>query len=121
MSTSPDSPLGGLFAGLSADQLIAEEEDCQGIPPPTPSTLGKRTLPPGSNENEDDSDEESASPGNESLPSNPSSLTHPNTRTLQMDQAIRKMTKRLKLSSENVSLVEQFSQVGIVDSPLRTN
>ena len=105
------SPLDHLFPGLSPDQLIAEEQDHRAAEFSVPSTLGKRTSPSGGIDTEDEDDGESPNPGGESSPDRSSSTTRPNPRTLEMDQAIRKLAKRLKLSNESVSLVEQFTQV----------
>ena len=58
-------------------------------------------------------DKEPPSPGRESSPSHLSSATHLNPGTLQMEQTIRRTAKRLKLSNESISLVEQFAQVSI--------
>jgi len=119
MSTSPKSPLDGLFPGLNPDQLIAEEEAAELS---VPSTLGKRTLPSGDTDNEyEDDGPKSPSPGGESSPDHSSSVTHPNPGTLEMDQAVRRMAKRLKLSNENLSLVEHFAQVSSTNPLCRTN
>jgi hypothetical protein len=123
MSTSPRSPLDDLFPGLSADQLIAEEQDHEDTEFSAPSTLGKRTSPSGGvdTEDEDEGNGRSLSPEGESSPNRPSSVTRPNSGMLEMDQAIRRTAKRLKLSNENISLVEKFTQVSLTSPPLETN
>ena len=120
MSASPSYPLDGLFPGLSPDQLIAEEEAAE---LPVPSTLRKRTLPSEDTDIEDEPEDggESPSPGDAGSQGRSSSVTHLNPGTLEMDQAVRRMAKRLKLSNENVSLVEQFSQVSSTNPLCKTN
>lgn len=110
MSASSESPLDTLFPGLSPDELIAEEQDHQATEFSTPSTLRKRTSPSGGANTEDEGDRESPGPKSESRSN---LVTRPNPGTLEVDQAVRRMAKRLKLSNESVSLVEQFAQVCI--------
>ena len=113
MSVSSDPPPHSFFAGLSTEQLIAEEQEHQATRLLTHSILGKRTSPSGSIESDNEGNRESPSPGDEDSSSHPSSVTHPNPASLQMDQVIRRMAKRLKLSNESISLVEQFAQVHV--------
>ena len=88
-----ESLLQNVFTGLSADQLIAEEQERQNDELPAPSVLGKRTLPSGDARSDGEDDEELLGPGGESLPSCPSPATHLNPATLQMEQTIRRMAK----------------------------
>lgn len=118
MSTVPAAPglsIETLFGDLNSDQIIADEQD----ETPPLSTLGKRSSPPGqvSNDNNDndegnDDDEGDDPPVTEDRGprrrSSPGTQTNP--RSLRVEQAIRRMAKRLRLSDENTSLVEQFSQ-----------
>lgn len=120
MSTAPTTPglsLETLFGGLDPDQIIADEEEDLTLPV---SILGKRTAPPGqiSNGNDDD-DEENGSPDPEGrdLQGRSGPATQINTGTLQIEQIIRRTAKRLRLSHESTSLVEQFSQVCCLRSP----
>ena len=114
MFTSP-----GLFAGLTAAEIIAQEHEHQATELSAPSALGKRTSPSGDADSDGRDDEEPPpSPGHESSPSHSTSVTHPSPGTLQMEQAIRRMAKRMKLSNESISLVEQFSQVSITSLAL---
>ena len=115
------SPLDNLFPGLSPDQLIAEEQDHQGAEFSVPSTLRKCTSPSGGINTEDKDDGESPNPRGESSPDHSSSTTCLNPGTLEMDQAIWKLAKQLKLSNENVSLVEQFTQVSTTKPLLEMN
>ena len=123
MATSPESPLRGLFAGLSADQLIAEEQEHRAAELSTPSVLGKRPSPPGDSDDNSDSehDKEPPSQGHEHLPSSSTSATHPNPGSLLMEQAMRRTVKRLKLPNEDISLVEKFVQASIVNLVFVTN
>jgi len=105
------SPLESLFGGLNADQLIAEEQEHQATQPLAHLVPGRRASPLG---NIDSDDEEPLIPGSESSPGLPSSATHPNPAPLQTEQVIHRMARRLKFSKENVSVVEQFSQVSII-------
>jgi len=114
MPTSPESPLDALFGGISAEQLIAEEQESQDPEPLAPSVLGKRTSPSKDIDSDDEGNGESPSPGGETSPSS-SSTAHPNPATLQIGQTMRRMAKRLRFSNENVSLVEQFTQVGVIN------
>jgi hypothetical protein len=117
MSPSSDSPLDNFFTGLSADQLIAEEEECQTSQPlrPAQPVLGKRTVPPGDDRSDDDGNGGSPSPGDRDSPGHSTSV---NPASLHVEQVIQRMAKRLKLSYENTSLVEQFSQVHIAKPQL---
>ena len=121
MSASPASLLESLFAGSSTEELIAEEQEHQATEVSVPSVLGKRTSPSGGVDSDDDSDGESSIPGNDNLPSRSNSATHPNPGSLQVEQAIRRMAKRLKLSNENISLVEQFTQASIAPLVITIN
>ena len=118
MSNSPKYPLNDLFPGLSLDQLIAEEEAAELS---VPSTLGKHTLPSRDTDSEDEDNGGSPSPEGESSPDRSSSVTRLNPGTLEMDHAIQRMAKRLKLSNENVSLVEQFAQVSSTNPLCKMN
>jgi len=105
-----------LFAGLSPEDLIAQEAEHQATEPPTSSTLGKRTSPSG-DPDDDDHGEDEEEQGGENPPSNSGSATHQNPGSLRMEQAIRRTAKRLKLSNEDISLVEAFAQVSAVNQP----
>lgn len=111
-----------LFGGITAEDLIAEEQERQTADLSTPSTLGKRTSPSGDSDSDrhEEEEEEPAIPRGESLPSHSTSATHPNPGSLQMEQVIRRTAKRLKLPNEDISLVETFAQVSVVN-PLYTN
>jgi len=113
MSTSPTSLLDGLFTGSSADELIAEEQEHQTTEVRAPSVLGKRTSPSGDVDSDNENDGEVPSPRTENPPSRSSSVARPTSGSLLVEQAIRRAAKRLKLSNENVSLVEQFAQVSV--------
>jgi len=119
MSIPSESLLQNMFAGLNADQLIAEEQEHQNDELPAPSVLGKRTSPSGDAGSDGEDDGELPGPGGESLLSRLSPATHPNPATLQMEQTIRRMAKRLKLSNKSTSLVEQFAQVSTVGPLLK--
>jgi len=123
MSTRSVLPPQGLFAGLTADQLIAEEQEHQADELPAPSVLGKRTTPSGDvgSDSEGDGDEEPPGRRGGGLPSHSSPGTHPNPATLQMEQTVRRMAKRLKLPNESISLVEQFSQVDTTNPLFETD
>ena len=113
MSTSP-----GLFAGLTAVEIIAQEQEHQAAELPAPSALGKRASPSGDADSNGRDDEEPLSPGRENSQSHSILVTHPNPGMLQMEQTIRRMAKWLKLLNENISLVEQFYQVSITSLAL---
>jgi len=110
MSTSPEAPPQILFAGLSAEELIAAEQGHRADP--EPSILGKR---PSQTREGDSDDEEYRSPSPEdrdnSGDSNPSD--HANVSTLRTEQAVRRLRKRLKLSNNDTALIGQFAQVRI--------
>ena len=111
MSATPQSPLHTLFNGLSAEELIAEEQEHQVSETLTPasSILGKRTSEFPESDN-DDEGPRSPSPEGEDL-SGPSSGTQGNSGSLLTEQSIRRLGKRLRLSNEDITLVEQFAQV----------
>lgn len=121
MSTSPTSPLDRLFAGINVDQLIAEEQEHETSgSAPTPPILGKRISPSTDHDPSDSNDEderEPSAPRGES-PSRSSSVVRPNSGSLQVDQATRRMAKRLKLSNEDICLVEKFTQASLANPPL---
>lgn len=121
MSVVSGPLLQDLFPGLDADQLIAEEQEHQTDVLLVPSVLGKRTSPSGDAESDIEGDGESPGTEGDSLPSHLSSATHPNPATLQMEQAIRRTAKRLRLSNENISLVERFAQVSTPNSLFETS
>ena len=113
MSVPPESPLNALFAGLSAEELIAAEQGHQLDPELStiPSILGKRAARLEDNNNDDeDGADRSPSPDVE----NNSPRSHTNVSALQMEQAMRKLRKWLKLSSEDTALIEQFTQVCVL-------
>ena len=106
-TTSPPAPP-SLFTGLDMDQLIAEEEQHQALESQSPPTLGKRLLPSrdvSENEDEEPPGSEDEGPAHRSAPA-----ARLNSGSLRVGQAIRKASKRLKLSNENTSLIEQFSK-----------
>ena len=105
-SPAPPSP----FTGLDVDRLIAEEERHQALEQPSPSTLGKRLLPPQDASEDEDEDEEPPDPEDEGPAHRSAPVAHLNSGSLRTEQAIRKVSKRLKLSRENTALVEQFSK-----------
>jgi hypothetical protein len=109
MSVSPKNPLPALFAGLSAEELITAEEEHQLDPELliTPPVLGKRAA---RTEDDDSDDGAGRSPSPESE-NDPNPGNHTDVSALRMEQAARRLKKRLKLSSEHASLVEQFVQV----------
>lgn len=119
MSVLPGPSLHTLFAGLSAEELIAAEADHQldeefSI---TPSVLGKRVTR--SEESESDGDTgRSPSP---QAGDNSSQGNFTNVAALRMEQAIRRLRKRSKLSNEDTALVEQFAQVCLSNFPLETH
>lgn len=119
MSPAPNFSLSNLFGGLDADELIAHEEEDQTAEPPAPSTLGKRPSP--AQDDEGDDEEEPSNSRGEDPPGRSDSTTHSESTSLQMGQAIRRAVKRLRLSDENIALVEQFSQVSVTNLPLRTS
>ena len=105
------------FAGLDVDRLIAEEEQHQALEPPSPSTLGKRPSPSqdtGENEDDEPSGSEDESPTHHPVP-----VARPSSGSSRAEQAIRKVSKQLKLSPENTSLVEQFSKASAINQVLR--
>lgn len=120
MSPAPNFSLSNLFGGLDADELIAHEEEDQTAEPPAPSTLGKRPSP-AQDDGEGDDEEEPSNSRGEDPPGRSDSTTHSESTSLQMGQAIRRAVKRLRLSDENIALVEQFSQVSVTNLPLRTS
>ena len=121
MSNSSGSLLDALFAGLSTEQLIAEEQEHQEPELVTTSTLGKRTSMSPDPDSDDNNEEDSPGPEGASSLGRSNSVAQPNAGTLRMDQAIRRIAKRLKLSNESTSLVEQFAQVSLKDPPLASN
>ena len=112
-----------LFANLTAEDLIAEEEGHQASEPSIPSTLGKRASQSRDSDDEsnDEDEEEPASPRNENPPSRSNGTTHPNPASLQIEQVIRRTAKRLKLPNDEISLVESFAQASIANQPLEAN
>jgi hypothetical protein len=107
MSVPPEHPLPALFAGLSAEELIAAEEVHQLDPEPliTHPVLGKRAART-EDDNSDDEAGESPSPEPENDLGN-----HTDVSMLRMEQAVRRLKKRLRLSNEHAALIEQFVQV----------
>ena len=112
VSAAPGLSVENLFGDLDPDEIIADEEDNQ---TPPPSTLGKRPLSPGQTDEDhnDDDEEENNPPGPESRgPRGRSSPgTQANPGSLRVEQVIRRLTKRLRLLDESISLIEQFAQV----------
>lgn len=116
MPVPPERPPNGFFDDLDPDQLDGEEEGGQVTEPPVTPTLRKRSLQSGDSESEDE-----GGPGREDSSSQPSSATHSNAGTLQMEQTVRRTAKRLKLSNEDTAVVERFSQVNIIFLLLLSN
>ena len=124
MSTVPAAPglsIQTLFGDLNPDQIIANERDERDETPPL-SILGKRPSPARQTGNDDDNDDELDNPpGTEGR--GPQDRTNPRTQmnpgSLRVEQVTRRMTKRLRLSDESVSLIEQFNQVDISCSLLK--
>jgi hypothetical protein len=101
-----------LFVGLDIDsELVGGEEDLPVVEPSVPSTLGKRHSPSGESSGEEEDGESPRGPEDEPPLGRSVSVTHPNPGSLQEEQAVQRMTKRLKLSSDDTSLIERFSQV----------
>ena len=129
LQSSPHGPLStvpmssALFANLTAEDLIAEEQEHQASEPSAPSTLGKRASQSRDSDNDSngEDEEEPASPRNENLSGRSDLATRPNSGSLQMDQAIRRTAKRLKLPDDDISLLETFAQASVANSPLKAN
>ena len=120
MPAAPGLSIETLFGDLNPDQMIADERGERDETPPL-SILGKRPSPAGQTDDDSsDNDEENDPPGTEGR--GPRDRTNPGTQTnpgrLRAEQVTRRMAKRLRLSDESASLVEQFSQVGISRSLL---
>ena len=104
------------------DQLIAEEEDHETSDNsvPSPPILGKCTSQSDDHnlsESENEDDIEPSTPRGES-PSRSGSVARPNSGSLQVEQATRRMAKWLKLSDEDVCLAEKFTQASLANPPL---
>ena len=128
LQSSPhDSPFSppmslALFANLTAEDLLAEEQEHQATEPSVPSTLGKRASQSRDSDSDDgEENEEQASPRGKNPPSHSDSATPPDPGSLQMDQAIRRTVKRLKLPNEDILLVETFAQASLANPLVDAN
>lgn len=119
MPTSSEASSHTLFAGLTAEELIAAEQEHELDPDllATPSVLGKRTSPSGEGDSDDDTDR----PLSPDIENHSSLDAHAGTSTLRMKQAVQRLKKRLKLSSEDTVLLEQFVQVCVLTLPSPAN
>ena len=72
-------------------------------------------------DSDDNNDADSLGPKGASSSGCSNSVAQLNAGMLRMDQAIQRIAKRLKLSNESTSLVEQFAQVSLKAPPLASN
>ena len=116
MPAAPRLSIETLFRDLNSNQIITDKQDKT----PPFSTLRKQSSPPGqvSNNNNNNNEENLNNKGDDPLVTEDRGPQHHsspgvqmNPRSLQVQQAIRRMVKWLRLSDKNTSLVEQFSQV----------